>query len=126
MIYCLWLKYRYFVAGLAQQLLVDIGNLYCSIASHWFGIRSVVFKTTKVMLFIFLFNYCTIKSSSYWASPREKLSSGGCEHIRAVQSAPLLFAFWKVSYVNLLQVKFKCVDEQTKTQFVRNPEDRFS
>ena len=27
--------------------------------------------------------------------------------IRAVRSAPLLFAFWKVSYVNLLQVKFQ-------------------
>ena len=24
--------------------------------------------------------------------------------IRAVRSAPLLYAFWKVSYVNLLQV----------------------
>ena len=27
--------------------------------------------------------------------------------IHAVRSAPLLFAFWKVSYVNLLQVKFQ-------------------
>ena len=27
--------------------------------------------------------------------------------IRAVWSAPLLFAFWKVSYVNLLQGKFQ-------------------
>ena len=27
--------------------------------------------------------------------------------IRAVWSAPLLFTFWKVSYVNLLQVKFQ-------------------
>ena len=27
-------------------------------------------------------------------------------HIRAVWSAPLLFAYWKVSYLNLLQVKF--------------------
>ena len=26
--------------------------------------------------------------------------------IRAVWSAPLLFAFWKLSYVDLLQVKF--------------------
>ena len=27
-------------------------------------------------------------------------------HIRAVWSAPLLFAFWKVSYLGLLQAKF--------------------
>ena len=28
-------------------------------------------------------------------------------HIRTVWSAPLLFAFWKVSYLGLLQVKFQ-------------------
>ena len=28
-------------------------------------------------------------------------------HIYVVWSAPLLFAIWKVSYINLLQVKFE-------------------
>ena len=49
-----------------------------------------------------------------WASTRENLSSGVCEqhrqtslHIHAVWSMPLLFSFWKVSYVNLLQMKFQ-------------------
>ena len=53
-----------------------------------------------------------------WASTQENLSSGVCEQHRrrpacaqasfcAVRSAPLLFAFWKESYVNLLQVKFQ-------------------
>ena len=29
------------------------------------------------------------------------------QHIRAVWSAPLLFAFWKIPYLTLLQVKFQ-------------------
>ena len=27
--------------------------------------------------------------------------------VRAVRSAPLLFAYWKISYLNLLQAKFQ-------------------
>ena len=52
-----------------------------------------------------------------WALMRENLSSGVCKlrttqaltslPIRAVWSAPLLIAFWKVSYVTLEQVKFQ-------------------
>ena len=51
--------------------------------------------------------------------------------IRAVWSGPLLFTFWKVSYVNLLQVKFNYLaslcswGDWFETRFVRNPEDRF-
>ena len=48
---------------------------------------------------------------SYMASGRENLSSGFATtkaqtslHIRTVCSSPLLFAYWKVSYLNLLQV----------------------
>ena len=40
-----------------------------------------------------------------WASMGENLSRGFVNNTGA-GSAPLLFAFWKVSYVNLLPVKF--------------------
>ena len=49
--------------------------------------------------------------------------------IRAVWSAPLLFAFWKVSYVNLLQVNFNFLASLCswggwfESRFVGNPED---
>ena len=43
------------------------------------------------------------------ASTWEKLSSGFCEQhsCRQAWSAPLLFAYWKVSYLGLLQVKLQ-------------------
>ena len=49
--------------------------------------------------------------------------------IRAVRSEPLLFAFWKVSYLGLLQAKFLdslCSwGDWFKPWFFKNPEDRF-
>ena len=57
----------------------------------------------------------TVSASLKWASTRENLSSVGLRitqaqtslRISAVWSAPLLFAFCKVPYVNLLQMKFQ-------------------
>ena len=53
-----------------------------------------------------------INTDIIWASTRETLSSGICEQHRrrpacasAQSDQRLFFAFWKVSYVNLLQVK---------------------
>ena len=47
-----------------------------------------------------------------WALSRENLSSGVCEQHRrrpacADWSAPLLFTFWKVSYLDLIRAKFR-------------------
>ena len=66
-----------------------------------------------------------------WAS-----SSGVCEtspRIRAVWSAPLLFAFWKFSYERLLLVKFQFSSlplsswgDWFESRFGGNPEDRCS
>ena len=45
-----------------------------------------------------------------WASTRENLSATKAQTslcIRAVLSAPLLVAFWKALYLNLLQAKFQ-------------------
>ena len=53
--------------------------------------------------------------------------------ICSVWSAPFLFAIWKVSYVNLLQVKLQFSSQSVyswgdwfETRLFRNPEDRFS
>ena len=47
--------------------------------------------------------------------------------IRSVWSAPLLFTFWKVSYLDLLQVFSLCSwGDWFETRFVGNPQDRFS
>ena len=52
--------------------------------------------------------------------------------IRAAWSAPLLFALWKVSYVNMLHVNFNFLASLCswgnwfETRFVGSPKDRFS
>ena len=48
--------------------------------------------------------------------------------IRPFWSVPLLFAFWNISYVYLLQVKFEFSSWGFwfEFRFVGNPEDRFS
>ena len=53
-------------------------------------------------------------------------------HIRAYWSAPLLFTYWKVSYLTLLQAKFNILailcswGDWFDSRFVEYPEDRFS
>ena len=64
--------------------------------------------------------------------PTTKAQTSLC--IRAVWSAPLLFAYKKVSYLDVLWAKFQdeflaCLGswgDWFETRFVRNPEDRFS
>ena len=85
--------------------------------------------------------YCIIISYSpptdiIWASMQKpvfdssaKVQTSLC--IWVVWSVPLLFAYWKVSYLNLLRVKFHFLASLCswagwfESQFIRNP-DRFS
>ena len=69
------------------------------------GINRTKFGATEYQL------KSNIPMSIYkWTLTRDTLSSGVCKQRRcrpACASAPLLFPFWKVSYLNLLQAKFQ-------------------
>ena len=66
-----------------------------------------------------------------WASRRENLSSKVCEQQRR-RPAPLLLAYWKVSYLEKLWENFSSLASLCswagwfESHFVGNPEDRFS
>ena len=73
-----------------------------------FGFMEKLKLWPSILLLVPLFySYLNGEFTHIWALTPENLSSEVCEQHRRAWSAPLLFAYWKVSYLDLLRVKFQ-------------------
>ena len=114
--------------SLAHVLYMNL-DLYCTPGADPDGSQKFLFK------FFFLFSHhmgLSVARKPVFEDLRTTQAQTSLR-ICSVWSAPFLFTIWKVSYVNLLQVKLQFSRQSVyswgdwfETSLFRNPEDRFS